>query len=542
VAEYGELRVPFGEKEGRLYAPDEVERGLACQCHCPACGTPLVANKPKVKRDYFSHHRTEDCAGGYESALHKMGKQIIEDAGWVTVPHISVPVTWYVSDGPTWRDTVDYDRRRVNFTGLVVEQQADRWRPDITATLKNGQTLYIEIKVTHGVEDPKADDLDNLMEIDLSGIRPEEVRDLNALTHLVLFAASRRWYRCSLYDDLKRVRDAYDKLKARAKRDLEREAERARLEERKEQYREEFAEHVERAELMLDPNRQEAIHQTMQNKCQAAIEAEKQRLETAGHAPPGLLPFGVGQRYTGDWIVKIHYTLWQSFVIERFVIGSPVGTKFTVPEVVLAVDQRFGYIKWMKELADLKLQGKKQGRQRGKWYADTGVWFLTEDENKTIQTPYYLMLRYLRHLATPPFGYLQEVQEGLRFIVHNNQPMTRYNEHQSRLQDIESKTAFNRQEREAERAFMEAEREKELKKDAEEQNSQWDRNRRAIVSLYTRSVKEAVICSYCHQLFEDLALKECPNCQAGNLNPIELTDEYVASYPHRLRSMSKVRR
>ena len=36
------LWVPFGEKEGRLYRPGNVDRGLKCGCHCPNTKCPWL--------------------------------------------------------------------------------------------------------------------------------------------------------------------------------------------------------------------------------------------------------------------------------------------------------------------------------------------------------------------------------------------------------------------------------------------------------------------------------------------------------------------
>lgn len=91
---------------------------------------------------------------------------------------------------------------------LIQEQSEGTWRPDLTARLRNGATLYIETFVTHTVEERKATALDNLMEIDLSRLSPEEAVNSEALRQAVLKQAPRHWFRCSLYDDLPAVRRA----------------------------------------------------------------------------------------------------------------------------------------------------------------------------------------------------------------------------------------------------------------------------------------------------------------------------------------------
>ena len=40
---------------GEVLSIDKVERGLACGCVCPACGTRLEARKGEIVRHHFAH-------------------------------------------------------------------------------------------------------------------------------------------------------------------------------------------------------------------------------------------------------------------------------------------------------------------------------------------------------------------------------------------------------------------------------------------------------------------------------------------------------
>lgn len=137
-----------------------------------------------------------------------MAKQIILDHLTVVLPahsvEITVPVT---SEDDVLTGSVLYPERLVQLVSAVSEKQAEepgRWIPDITATLKNNAKLYIEIKVTHGVERPKAEALDNLMEIDLGDWEIDALANTEVLERAVLRMAARCWYRCSLYSNLKK--------------------------------------------------------------------------------------------------------------------------------------------------------------------------------------------------------------------------------------------------------------------------------------------------------------------------------------------------
>lgn len=559
MAGYGDLRVPFGEKNGRLYTPDEVDQGKACGCYCPSCQSPLIANLPKVKRNYFSHHRAKECAGGYETALHRMGKQIIEDAGYVWLPSKSFHFRVHVAEDVYISENVVFEPHRTELLDVVSEQMAEIWRPDLTANLKNGSTVYIEIKVSHEVDEPKARALDNLMEIDLATVSPEEVRDLDALREIVLRTAPRHWYRCSLYDDLPRVHAARKRLEdrlpaAKAKFVAEREAkekreqEKLRYEENKERQRELYAPDVEKAFRMQSEAAQTKLHQQMEEKCVPAIGQELARLHAAGHALPDRLPFGTGVRLKGDWIVRCHYSLWQMFVLEHFIINAPVGHHLTVRAVVDAVRSQFGYIKWMDRLATMKLEGKKKGRKRGTWYADSGVWFLTESENQAIKTPYYLMLQYLRRLCDWPYSLLTEIGEGYRFTIISNRPHARYLEHQGAEARAEQQREARRRSIKREAEMIETQDAKAIldkleaeQREAEAEARRFDRNLEIAEGLYRRGVSKGYICNRCHVLMEQLDAMKCVECGSHAVQSKELSTEYYKSYPFRLRTMPKMK-
>lgn len=196
------LRVPFGIRQGRLYPPDMVENGLNCGCHCPKCNARLVANHPSSKRSYFSHHKAEDCKKGFETALHLMAKQIIEDNAQVTLPSITLEITAETLSDFKLQRNVSFPSKTSSLFEVSQEKSAGKWRPDLTAQLKNGATLYVEILVTHPVEEEKAEALDNLMEIDLSNV---DADDLDDLREIVIAKAPRKWHRCSLYNNLPKV-------------------------------------------------------------------------------------------------------------------------------------------------------------------------------------------------------------------------------------------------------------------------------------------------------------------------------------------------
>jgi hypothetical protein len=97
----------FGlDHTGRMRGIDEVEQGLACNCECPECGSPLIARKGAVRVHHFAH-QGESCTTGAETALHRMAKEIVRTG----IPTIELDLS------------TAYRRKRLGWT---IEQLTDR--------------------------------------------------------------------------------------------------------------------------------------------------------------------------------------------------------------------------------------------------------------------------------------------------------------------------------------------------------------------------------------------------------------------------------
>jgi hypothetical protein len=83
----GKIQIPYGrDGAGRIRHISEVSSGLISGCVCPACGTPLVAYKGKLKRHHFGHHADRACSGALETALHEFAKQVLADSRMLWLP------------------------------------------------------------------------------------------------------------------------------------------------------------------------------------------------------------------------------------------------------------------------------------------------------------------------------------------------------------------------------------------------------------------------------------------------------------------------
>jgi len=150
---------------GRMMSVVEVPSGLEWQCRCPACGCRLVAKKGDQIAHHFAHEADADCATAYETMLHRLTKQVILDAGGLTVPPLVVHY-------------LNFERRVhpaawVSFDHVEKEVRWPGFQPDIVAHPANRQ-LAVEIKVAHTcgpekIEIVRASGL-AMPEIDVSGL------------------------------------------------------------------------------------------------------------------------------------------------------------------------------------------------------------------------------------------------------------------------------------------------------------------------------------------------------------------------------------
>lgn len=67
--------------EGRLVHVDAVPTGQNCSCFCPACHEPLLAkNSGKIRVHHFAHQSDTQCASAYETMLHRLAKEKVQQA------------------------------------------------------------------------------------------------------------------------------------------------------------------------------------------------------------------------------------------------------------------------------------------------------------------------------------------------------------------------------------------------------------------------------------------------------------------------------
>lgn len=121
---------------------DRVFRGKACGCYCPCCRKPLSARQGEWRQHHFAHIGNQKCEGAYETMLHILAKEVLQEVGEIMLPQSA---------------RKDYPSGSVKIQNIQVEKWDEQYRirPDVEGVMENGERLLIEFLVSHKVEGNK---------------------------------------------------------------------------------------------------------------------------------------------------------------------------------------------------------------------------------------------------------------------------------------------------------------------------------------------------------------------------------------------------
>jgi len=150
------MRNPYGQKDGKLLIASEVERGLACNCVCPACGHKLQSHQGKQRNPYFSHYRGSDCGAGYETALHLLAKDILLEDKKLLLPELKVTsdISIAITGTRLEEEVLVKPWKIIEVDSVMLEKRTGKIIPDVIIE-KNNRVLLVEIKVAHGIDSEK---------------------------------------------------------------------------------------------------------------------------------------------------------------------------------------------------------------------------------------------------------------------------------------------------------------------------------------------------------------------------------------------------
>ena len=164
-----EPRLIYGLHDGDPVRISDVASGLACNCICPECKTPLIARKGPIRQHHFAHRVETDCAGGVESSLHFLAKKVLSTHQSIVLPQQEIIF-------PKERERGRFPQHAFRVTSAQVETKFGEIVPDVLIDIY-GITLAVEILVTHKVDERKAEQFRKMglpaIEIDLSRVDRE---------------------------------------------------------------------------------------------------------------------------------------------------------------------------------------------------------------------------------------------------------------------------------------------------------------------------------------------------------------------------------
>jgi hypothetical protein len=153
-----DLRVPLAvDREGRLHSPENADKSR--EYFCPACQASVILKQGQVRIAHFAHKASEICT--QETIVHQTAKLLVQKS---------------VSEWKEGRSTAPVLQRKCQICGSMVSQPLPdnvekavvEYRlvngliADIALLAGEELLAIVEIKVTHAVDDMKADRLDRL--------------------------------------------------------------------------------------------------------------------------------------------------------------------------------------------------------------------------------------------------------------------------------------------------------------------------------------------------------------------------------------------
>lgn len=413
------LQIPYGVKDGTLYAPLDVPNGDDCGCRCPnpKCNGKLRANhgKPLSKRRaYFSHQPGADCAKAYESAVHLFAKQVIKDEGAITLPEQrTFGALHTLPNGLSFQCEGFYKPSRwVSLSNVVMEKKECETgrKPDITARYGD-EILYIEICVTHPVSKEKSDLFvgKNLMEIDLSGIDRDTVFDREALRLAVLKTADRHWCHCQLYLEQQRRHESLEneryllkekELIARERKRVERNRQEARFLQAQEESIEELQMRHRYRHVIAGIERMS--HDGIEDRRRILLSQSQEKMEVARNYLnlKEELPAPIGKHYTDDWVFNEHCIVWQLYIcalLRQEPPNIPICPKYLSLQVV----NRYKILSWVEDLIALREKYQKDTVLPNLSWPDrsSGIWFFNHEENLFTVDPHLPIVDFMHGLC-----------------------------------------------------------------------------------------------------------------------------------------------
>lgn len=193
------LLIPFAKRrsDGTFVGPEEVPRGLACNCVCPACEHPVQAHQGTEKAWYFAHAKGSDCAEAYEISVHEKAKQLLKERKELLVPALVIAESTQDALGRVLveQETV-FESKTVVLETCHSGKTVQDVSPDLLGEL-NGRNVIVEITVFHRLMPDKRERIQKTslasVEIDLGRFKSTQATRELLEAELFLNPKNRSW-------------------------------------------------------------------------------------------------------------------------------------------------------------------------------------------------------------------------------------------------------------------------------------------------------------------------------------------------------------
>jgi hypothetical protein len=424
------MKVPFGLKDNRLWFVTDVPNGNGCECVCPKCKQPLQArnNPSNIKQPYFAHVAHATCTYSGMTDVHLMAQQILVENGLIETPVFREIPSLRLKNGETiYGNEIFIESAEIQADSVFREFSRNGFVADIAFDIA-GKYLLIEVAVTHFVEREKLQKARNsnaaMIEIDLSNLDSKEAFDKAKFTQTVLHPGDlATWINNPKANVLRRA--ALEKLKIEQTRSNKlfqaEEAKERKVQEEKQRKLDSITKRrtEERNKISGDLELlEESNSKSWRTQREEVFEISLNDWKLVLGCQSRINIQIVDVEVKGDWIINTHRVNWQSYIVGRLLEGS-IEKQWSVNDLKKLVVKRFGILDFMERLNLLKQQQKQIGRKRDKAYQDYGCWFLDQNENATILSPFLPVVKYVEHLRLIRVVELDESVCSARFSTLN---------------------------------------------------------------------------------------------------------------------------
>lgn len=196
-----ELKLTYGvDMNGRLIHVNDVVKGKDCLCKCPKCGAQLIAKQGAKKIWHFAHAGDYNCKEARMTALHLLAQEIIKERKSVRIPRYEGMYAPAIESRVITFDDVKLEKtyyskdiiRRPDCIGIKCDKHG------------NNREIWIEIKVTHEIDQLKMQDIKNqnitCIEIDLSELLETNFTADNIYELLIIKPDKIKWINSPILD------------------------------------------------------------------------------------------------------------------------------------------------------------------------------------------------------------------------------------------------------------------------------------------------------------------------------------------------------